>query len=230
MERAMKFDANGDHYITLADLNERTRQYRHQVEPGSVLGGFFDRDTILTLLAQPGAVGVRYYHARETDGTPRLILVGTDENRHDIFDQNLVYMSTFNPHFTTAGQYDSKASSLAMNLRDAARLTANYRKQIEIGQPVGGFIAAKALQRMLSQTDCIGTRFYYAIKGDNLLDVCWLAMDHERNELHEGFLLDKANLCPPFCDELNPLNAGVFPIKLASKIANRRAKPVFHSA
>lgn len=69
--------------ITLADAVDLTQRYR-KAAPASEHGGFFWADGIQELLAQPGCVGVRYYHGLDADSHYQIVLVGVDANGNDI--------------------------------------------------------------------------------------------------------------------------------------------------
>jgi len=43
-----------------------------------IRGGTFARRALDQILAQPGVIGVRYYFAQKTDGTPTIVLVGVN--------------------------------------------------------------------------------------------------------------------------------------------------------
>jgi hypothetical protein len=47
-------------------------------------GRSFDRGVIDKILAQPGCKALRYYHGRNEDGTPNLVLVGVDAAGKDM--------------------------------------------------------------------------------------------------------------------------------------------------
>lgn len=69
--------------ISLADAVELTQRYR-KAAPASEHAGFFWGEGIQAILAQPGCVGIRYYHGLGPDGTYRPVIVGVDGNGNDI--------------------------------------------------------------------------------------------------------------------------------------------------
>lgn len=69
--------------ISLADAVELTQRYR-KAAPASEHAGFFWADGIQAILAQPGCVGIRYYHGLGPDGTYSPVIVGVDGNGNDI--------------------------------------------------------------------------------------------------------------------------------------------------
>jgi hypothetical protein len=75
-----------DHTIPLTEARAMTRRYRLQ-HPKAEKGGLFDADQLRALLAQPGAVGLRYYHGLNEDGTYAIILVAVDAAGLDLTDE-----------------------------------------------------------------------------------------------------------------------------------------------
>lgn len=69
--------------IALEQAVELTQRYR-KAAPASEHAGFFWADGIQAILAQPGCVGIRYYHGLGADGTYRPVIVGVDANGNDI--------------------------------------------------------------------------------------------------------------------------------------------------
>lgn len=69
--------------ISLSNAVELTQRYR-KAAPASEHGGFFWADGIRGILAQPGCVGVRYYHGLDANGTYRIVLVGVDDQGNDM--------------------------------------------------------------------------------------------------------------------------------------------------
>jgi hypothetical protein len=62
-----------------------TLLHRHRTAAaGAERGGMFHAQPVKDLLAQPGCVGLRFYHGRNEDGTPALVLVGVDAKGNDL--------------------------------------------------------------------------------------------------------------------------------------------------
>ena len=73
----------GSQRIALAAAVELTQRYR-KAAPASEHGGFFWAEGIQALLAQPGCVGLRYYHGLDADAHYQIVLVGVDADGNDI--------------------------------------------------------------------------------------------------------------------------------------------------
>src|SRR5688572_6208968 len=61
--------------ISLGEAVSLTQRYR-KASPASEHGGFFWADGIREVLAQPGCVGIRYYHGLGEKSNFRLVIVG----------------------------------------------------------------------------------------------------------------------------------------------------------
>ena len=79
----MSFNPNEDHSITLAAAAELTKAHR-DANPGAKIGGFFGKNAIEAILAQPDCVGLKYYFAIE-NGQPTLVLCGAKANQDDLY-------------------------------------------------------------------------------------------------------------------------------------------------
>ncbi len=94
-----------DHTIAIEEASDLTRNYRMSAGKGAIKGGFFGRAAIEQVLSQEGAVGIRYYYAKENNGRPVLIMVGVDEYGKDLVDGFIAersvpcppFCGTFNP-------------------------------------------------------------------------------------------------------------------------------------
>ena len=78
------FTGHKNHDVPLAAASALTRNFRRTMPTGTVIGGYVGGDAIRSLLAQPGAVGIRCYFAKEENGVPTLVLVGVDASGDDL--------------------------------------------------------------------------------------------------------------------------------------------------
>lgn len=79
----MSFTGHENHSIPLAEAASLTKRFRDN-NPADILGGFFGKDAIESVLAQVGCVGFRYYNAEKDNGDHTLVLVGCDAAQNDI--------------------------------------------------------------------------------------------------------------------------------------------------
>lgn len=75
-----------DHSITLQEARDYVTNYQRQAPQGGRLGGLFERDQVLQVLAQEGCVGIRYYHGLDEAGRQVMVLVGYDKDFRDMTD------------------------------------------------------------------------------------------------------------------------------------------------
>jgi hypothetical protein len=79
---------NTNHQVDLGTALRLIKNRKANLQASSVAtqinGGFFARSAFEKILAQPGAVGIRYYYAQNDDGTPTLVLVGVDAKGQDM--------------------------------------------------------------------------------------------------------------------------------------------------
>ncbi len=80
----MAFDGTEGKKITLAEGATLTANYRHTITTGTVIGHFFGKDILQSILAQSGCVGIRMYHAIDENGIKNLVLVGVDSSQNDL--------------------------------------------------------------------------------------------------------------------------------------------------
>ncbi|WP_430405786.1 hypothetical protein [Fluviicola sp.] len=87
----MSFTGNEGEQITLQEGAEYTLRYR-AANPNAVKGVFFGRDHIEAILAQSDCKGLRFYFAKNADGSPTLVIVGADSDQNDQLD--LIFQKT----------------------------------------------------------------------------------------------------------------------------------------
>jgi hypothetical protein len=84
--------------ITLAEASVLTANYRIQTK-SPVKGGMFWKEAIERVINQPDVIGMRYYYARQENGTPALVLVGVDTKGNDVYRGVLAEVSWLCPPF-----------------------------------------------------------------------------------------------------------------------------------
>lgn len=191
-----KFTGNENHSLTVIEGVDFIKSYRAHNGPA---GCYFDKRAIEALIEQPGAVGVRYYYAVTEDGRKVLVLVGANAERQDLLKGEPVKRAMFNPPFTMQGVYDKTRVNHDIALEDAARLTATYRLQ-NPEDPKGGFFGKQALQKLLSQQECVGIRFLYGAKEDKTPVMVLVGVDTFGGDMFFGQFMEMSMGCPPFCD------------------------------
>lgn len=78
------FSGNENHSITLDQATLLVKNFQSTAPESSILGEYFGRDAILSILNQDQCVGLRIYNGRKDDGTPVFVLVGVDGSGCDM--------------------------------------------------------------------------------------------------------------------------------------------------
>jgi hypothetical protein len=92
-----------------------------------------------------------------------------------------------------------------IGLSEAAQLTAGYRQSAETDAILGFFFGKTALANVLKQDGCVGIRIYYAIK-DGQPNLVLVGVSADGEDLQDGYILELALPCPPFCPVSSELN------------------------
>ena len=79
----MVLTGNEDNKITFEKGAVMTSEYRKIVPPSSIIANCYSKNSIQTLLDQPGCKGIRAYFALNADKLPCLVIVGVNENGND---------------------------------------------------------------------------------------------------------------------------------------------------
>ncbi|HEX9080968.1 MAG TPA: hypothetical protein VF768_01755 [Holophagaceae bacterium] len=85
------FDSARDHRISRDEAAGLIKAHQAQAAPGAHQATAFNRSAFEHLLAQPGAAGIRIYHARHADGSPTMVMVAVDGSGQDLAAPNAVY-------------------------------------------------------------------------------------------------------------------------------------------
>ena len=210
MRNIKKFTGKENHFVTLAEINEFTRNYRKTFGGDALPGGFFDKNAVRSLIEQKDAVGMRYYYGQDVAGQSVLILTGTTTDRQDLLDGEKVFVSTLNPAMSADGVYRGEDADHQIALQAAAQLTAEYRAKKSPDQPKGGFFGKAAIHAILNQENCIGLRFYFGANENGKRVLCLMGVDAVGKDMVNGILAEKSVWCPPWCGDFNRLNSDRF--------------------
>ncbi len=91
--------ATGGGPINLQTATSMTSNYQQSVAPGTVRAVYFSNAAIQMVTNEIGAVGVRIYFSRQSDGTLTVVLVGVDANGRDLTAGPLIDTSNPCPPF-----------------------------------------------------------------------------------------------------------------------------------
>lgn len=81
----MSFTGNEAEKFPLETAAEWTANYR-SANPNDIKAHFFGKNILNEILAQPGCVGIRVYHALDSAGVKQMIMVGADKYENDLFN------------------------------------------------------------------------------------------------------------------------------------------------
>jgi hypothetical protein len=95
----------------------------------------------------------------------------------------------------------------SISLEDAARLTKRYRDSAPAEAIKGGFFGKEAFLEILDQEDCVGIRYYYGLDANNTKVLVLVGVKENEDDIDNGILKEAAQLCPPRCSKINPLNS-----------------------
>lgn len=96
----------------------------------------------------------------------------------------------------------------SISLNEAAELTANYRSTLTSNtEAKAEYFGKAALVELLNQSAAVGVRIYYGIDNAGIKKLVLVGVDAEGNDLYEGALMERGQLCPPECSAENPLNS-----------------------
>ncbi len=223
-----------DHTISLKDASDITQNFRKWAGKDAIKGGFFGIAAVRQLLAQEGIVGMRYYYGKEDDGRPVMILVGAKPDGNDLVEGFILERAIPCPPFcgwpnplngqawddyvgapdapkvlppkNTKPVFTGLEQHL-ISLEESSKLARNYRESVDKDAPKGGYFAIAPLRQLVSQEGIVGMRYYYAMENDGRRVLVLCGVDAYGNDLFEGFLMERAIPCPPFCGWPNPLNS-----------------------
>lgn len=93
-----------------------------------------------------------------------------------------------------------------ISLNDAKALTYAYQNDsISDGQSTAVKFQAQDLNDILDQDDVTGVRFYFSLNSSDKLTLVVVGTNSNGDDLTEGYLLNRGDLCPPSCDTNSPL-------------------------
>jgi hypothetical protein len=94
-----------------------------------------------------------------------------------------------------------------ITLAEASAMTSNYRSITPLSQPIAHFFGKGAIEKILTQNDCIGIRIYYGLDVDQKKQLIIVGVDESGDDICEGYLAERSIACPTVCSSGNPLNS-----------------------
>ena len=82
----MVFTGNEEHTITREEAKKLIESYQGSEAAEDILGGYFGKTFLQSVLNQEGCVGMRIYNGRKEDGKLEFVIVGVDSDGGDLKD------------------------------------------------------------------------------------------------------------------------------------------------
>lgn len=89
-------------------------------------------------------------------------------------------------------------------LEAAVALNKSYRKA-NPGKVKGYFYSKSTMMEILSQSGCVGIRFYFALDAEGVMKLTFVGVDADENDILD-LVGDAGTACPPICGNSNVLN------------------------
>lgn len=206
-KRKIEYTGQENHSITRAEFNDFIENHRGFFSHIDVEAGFIDKESIFSLLTQPGVKGIRYHYACDDSSALGLVVTAGDRNGNDILGNQDPCRLLPAAKFRSDDSCDEWGSECRISLGDAAAGTAAYRQNGFDGQPRGGFFARNIIESLLLQDNCSGLCFFYGATAKGQRVICLSGIDKAGRYMLDGRLGELSHVCPPFCPEPNILNS-----------------------
>jgi hypothetical protein len=95
----------------------------------------------------------------------------------------------------------------SISLEDAKKLTAKYREWAGERAIIATSFGKTALNKILSQSGCIGIRMYYGRTENDEPAMVLVGIKGNGDDIIEGEIAELGANCPPFCASPNALNS-----------------------
>jgi hypothetical protein len=93
----------------------------------------------------------------------------------------------------------------SITLDQAVKYIQNFRSKPAAPTIKGAYFGRSVFDKMLSQSGCIGIRYYYAATDSGVPTIVVVGVDSTGNDLVNGVLAEMTIPCPPFCPAPNAL-------------------------
>lgn len=104
----------------------------------------------------------------------------------------------------------------SITLEEASYLTANYQEQASLDQVTAEYFGKEALIAILQQKGAVGLRIYYGMDDYGTSKLVLVGVNSNGDDMTDGLLAERGNICPPLCSKQNELNTPGFSIALST--------------
>ncbi len=70
--------------ITLSNAKALVSNYQQTASSGNILAQYFGKDALQVVLNQANCIGIRIYNGKNNSGSQTFVIVGVDNNGHDM--------------------------------------------------------------------------------------------------------------------------------------------------
>ncbi len=92
-----------------------------------------------------------------------------------------------------------------ISLKEAAKLTKNYRETPGTSAFLAAFFGKTALSAILNQQDCAGIRIYNALKENGDPNFVLVGVTADGEDMEDGIIAEYGMGCPPSCPDESAL-------------------------
>jgi hypothetical protein len=93
----------------------------------------------------------------------------------------------------------------AITLDQAVKYIQNFKNNPAAPAIKGAYFGRNIFDKILSQSGCIGIRYYYAATDSGVATIVLVGVDSHGNDLVNGTLAEMSYPCPPYCPSPNAL-------------------------
>lgn len=197
-------DAVKRHIITreyAETMMNRWKSYGTVFFPNPSQAGVLPKATLLSLLDQAGATGIRFHLGIDAAGQMQAILAAQDAK-----NTLILYPETEIPRGLLMPRYNATVKDFANHnipSRSYAKaLVGNYTGSKWFGvfnAKLGGTIGKEAILALLQPTRVAGVNFYFGLNAANEPQLIYVPVQANGEEMRDVMLLDDGFPCPPYC-------------------------------
>lgn len=103
-----------------------------------------------------------------------------------------------------AQQNISSRKNHQISADSAAKFINNLHLDAAALKIKGGMFHREAFDKILSQKNVIGIRYYYAKMDNGTPTLILVGVDSTGKDMIHGMIMERISPCPPYCDETSP--------------------------
>lgn len=197
-------DAVKRHIITrdvAATMIMRWNSYGTVLSPNPSQAGVLPKATLLSLLDQPQATGIRFHLGIDAAGQKQAILAAQDaKNTLILYPETEIPRGLLMPRYN-AGVKDFANHNMPnrSHARDLVRAYTESKWFGVFNAKYGGTIGKEAILALLQPAWVAGVKFFFGLNATNDPQLIYVPVGADGKEMRDAMLLDAGRLCPPDC-------------------------------